>query len=452
MKDLRDKKVVVIGAGTSGIGAALLAKAGGADVFLTEFEPAESFAEAVSILDEHSIPYEFGGHHEVKSIHLPEFVVLSPGIPLTAPIVAWFMEKDCIPISEIEFASIFFPGIIIAVTGTNGKSTITAWIEYVLRSCGKDAYATGNIGYSFSQMVLEHPNATHAVVEISSYQLESIRDFHPKVSIWTNLTPDHILRHGSMDCYAAAKARVWMNQHGSDFAILPVDDAVINTLAESCEAGLLHFSESRTDKSAAYVLDGKIYSSVTGPAREILDTSDLSIPGKHNVLNALVTVLSVQALGLACEDFAKHFCDFQGLPHRMEKVMDDGRLWYNDSKGTNVDSVIVALEAVNAPVYLIAGGQDKGAPFTPLEDLIREKVEKILLIGEASEKIRNELGAIVTTVFCERMDEAVQYANENAPDGTTILLSPGCASFDQYSNFEQRGDHFRSLVNNISGR
>lgn len=449
--ELQGKPVLVLGMGRSGMAAVRLLHAVGAKVFVSESRSADQVAAEIEELKRYGIPFETGGH-DLADFPLPDVAIISPGMSPNSPVVKRLADAGRPVVSEIELASWLYLGTIIAVTGSNGKTTTTLWIEHVLKQAGLDAVACGNVGYAFSDLVREHPRATHAVVEVSSYQLETILTFRPHVSVLTNITPDHLTRHGDLEGYAKAKARLWMNQDPTDWAVLPDGDPLIGRISTSIRPQKVHVSLSSCPTGGAGLEDGALWLQMNGERERVLGFDELPIPGMHNAANALCAAAACRVLQLTTDEIAQGLKSFTGVPHRLEMVGQNGRLWVNDSKATNVDSVRVALEAVTGPIWLIAGGQDKLAPYEPLRDLVAEKVKRLLTIGEGAERFEKELGDIVLFQRCGTLEAAVELAAREAEIGVTVLLSPGCASFDQFKNFEERGERFRALVGEVVKR
>lgn len=442
---LSGKRVVVLGAGRSGLAAARLLAAAGADLFASDLRPAEELAGALAELDRLGVACETGGH-SLRGFPAPDFAVASPGVPASAPVIRALSERGAPVFSEIELASWFCEAEIVAVTGSNAKTTVARWIEHVLREAGRDAVACGNVGYPFSDMVRERPRAQVAVVEISSYQLELIDSFRPHVSVLTNISPDHLDRHGDLDSYARAKARIWLNQREHDWAVLPADDELVASISAGIRPRTAQFSLDRCPAPGAGLSGDTIRLAVAGEAEHVTDAGALPLPGRHNVANALCAALACRLLGVPLADIRRGLASFAGVPHRLELVADNGRVWLNDSKATNVDSLRVALASVPGPIVLIAGGRDKGAPYDPLRALVNEKVARLLLIGEGAARLRDELGDLAPAENLGTLDAAIERAHAIAQPGDTVLLSPGCASFDQFADFEQRGDRYRERV------
>ncbi len=451
VEELNSVPVLVLGASRSGLAAARLLKRAGAEVFVSEIQTAQEIPEAVARLEQLGVTYETGGH-ALKGMPVPEFAVVSPGIPSDVPVLKALKRAGRPVYSELEVASWFYYGTLVAITGSNGKTTTTRWVEHILREQGLKAVAAGNIGYPFCDMVMEHPDATHAIVEVSSYQLENIATFKPHVSILTNIVPDHLERHGSMERYAAAKSRIWMNQDKSDWAVLPGGDELVGSISTAIWPQKVFVRLDRCPVGGAGREEGTLWLNLGRSRERLIEDGELALPGEHNVANALCAAAACRILQIHPGEIAEGLRTFKGVAHRLEVVGQNGRVWINDSKATNVDSLRVALESVREPIWLIAGGRDKGDSYAPLRELVKSKVRRLLLIGEGAARLEQELGDLVSVIHCETLENAVQYSGDHAELGTQVLLSPGCASFDQFRDFEQRGETFRELVTEVVRR
>ncbi len=448
--ELRNKVIWILGMGRSGLAAARLLKETGAEVFVTEMKPAEEVKGSVEVLEELGLEYETGGHR-LAGRALPEFAVISPGIPTDAPVVHWLRNEGRPVFSEVEVASWFYYGTIIGVTGSNGKTTVASWTAHILREAGIKAVATGNIGYPFSDMVREQRKATHAVVEVSSYQLETILGFRPHVAVLTNITPDHLERHGDIITYAGTKARIWENQSDSDWVVLPGGDDLVATITLTIRPQKVYVRLDYCPSCGAGLEDGMLCTDLGAGREKLIDAGELPLPGMHNIANALSSAAACRVLQLSPQEISRGLLSFPGVPHRLEMIGRNGRNWINDSKSTNVDSLRVALESMEGEIWLIAGGRDKGSSFASLKPLIKKYVSRILLIGEAAEKMAAEFGDVARIDICETVEQAVDLASKQAPEGATVLLSPACSSFDQFRDYEHRGEIFRRLVEKVTG-
>lgn len=435
------KATLVIGAGKSGIAAANYLARRHELVRITD-DRAEENLPLLSALDPR-VERHFAGANDQLLADI-RLVVLSPGVPLTAPLVGLAKQGGVPVISEIELAWRNLTGTVVAISGSNGKSTTTALIGEILRAAGRQPVVAGNIGTPLIEVVDVKPR--DYVVELSSFQLETTDTFHADVAVLLNITPDHLDRYPDMDSYAQAKYRLFANQTQADVAVVNADDARTNT--PPTDARVLRFSSSSTLEQGAF-LDGQTLVLRFEGSEERITRSALSIPGVANVENALASWLVARVMRVESSDVESAFRSFRGLPHRMVLVRElDGVRYINDSKGTNVDATLKSLEGFeDQKVVLVLGGKDKKGEFERLRPLVSRKVRIVLTIGSAAGRIHEALEAVTRVVDCCEMASAVRLARGEAKSGDTVLLSPACASFDQYQNFEQRGTHFEELVN-----
>lgn len=376
-----------------------------------------------------------------------EGLVLSPGIALSSPLPQAARDSGIPVTGEIELASRYAQAPMLAVTGSNGKTTTAEWLGHVLAGAGLRVSVAGNVGYPFSLAVIENPYPDWFVLELSSYQLETADTFRPAAAAVLNLTPDHLQRHGDMEGYRNAKARIFMNQHSEDLTVLNCDDHESLSLMGMTGGIEMHFSLSRGVRSGADCIDGEIVIAREGSRTALMKASEISLPGRHNLENALAVVCLAGRTGMRNDSLVDGLSTFGGVPHRIETVrVLDGVTWVNDSKSTNQDSLKVALESFEKPVLLIAGGLSKKTSYGDLSDLVARKVREIILIGDATEELALAWDGAGPVHRAGDMAKAVSLARELASNGDVVLLSPACASFDQYENFERRGEHFRSLV------
>ncbi|MBW3671671.1 MAG: UDP-N-acetylmuramoyl-L-alanine--D-glutamate ligase [Acidobacteria bacterium] len=441
------KQVVVLGAGRSGVAAAKFLAAHEVDVRLTDASTRDQLPYAVDLPE--SIETFFGSH-PLSLLDGTDLIILSPGIPKNVPFLLDAEDRGIEIISEIELAYRHLQGTVIAVTGSNGKSTTTSLIGHILSVAGLDPIVAGNIGAPLISAVDPGHKRTY-VVELSSFQLESIDRFRANVAVLLNITPDHMDRYDSLEAYASAKYQIFRNQEPSDVAVVNADDE--RTARPDTDAPVLHFSTRRSVGRGAWRDGTLLRYSVDGQERTI-ERSSLAIEGDANVENALAAWLAAASAGAGHEQIEEAFRTFRGLPHRMELVATIGGVrWINDSKGTNVDATRKSLEgAEGRSVILILGGKDKGGEFHRLRDLVETRVKLLITIGSAAPVIEEQLGGIVETIGAGTMDRAVRAAHEKAGEGDLVLLSPACASFDQYRNFEERGEHFETLVGELETR
>lgn len=381
----------------------------------------------------------FSVFNEVKE------VLTSPGVPLTRSWVGQANHRGIPVISELEFAFRFLQGSLLAVTGTNGKSTTVSLCYEILKEGGMTVSLKGNIGDPLIHAVREPPR-DYYVVEVSSYQLETIKTFHPKISVFLNLTEDHLDRYSNMEEYGKAKARIFMNQTPSDFFIYNADDPYCVRFAREAKAKTLPFSlVNHLDEGGFIDKDDMVIRSQKKETRYSL--KEASLQGMHQQENMLATLLACHAIGISPSVISGVLKKFRGLPHRMELVGKYGGIsFYDDSKATNVGSVIMSLASFEKNIILILGGRDKKGDYAPLQSLIEAKVKEVILIGEAALKIKDRLGNIKPMVFLPSMKEALEHCRQRASPGDTVLLSPACSSFDQYKNYEERGKDFRKWV------
>lgn len=447
ISNIKDKSVTVLGAGRSGLSAAALLKRNGVDVFVSEHEPDNKKVKAKRFLTEKSIPFEFGGHTE--KIFGCDFIVVSPGISISSDVIVKAGKKKIPVYGELEISSWFCKAPIIAITGSNGKSTTTELIGDIFNSAGKSYEVAGNIGKPFADTSDKIGRNSTAILEVSSFQLETIRSFHPAAAVILNLTPDHLNRHGSMKNYGELKAQIFRNQGSSDFLIYNGNDNLICNIAESAKSQRISFGNRDNEFNGAWNDNGLLALKINDQREEVIFADELLIKGEHNIYNALAAAAASRVMGVDLKSIRKSLKNFKGLPHRMEFVRKvRGVKWINDSKATNVDSVWYAIRSFNNPLILIAGGRDKNADFSKLSEIIQEKVKYLILIGEAAEKMKNEFRGINCRIV-KSLEQAVMDAQQVADSGDSVILSPACASFDMFQDFEDRGNKFKNIVNKI---
>ncbi len=430
------KLVVVLGGGESGVGAALLAKSKGFQVFLSDRGPLQPPHKAT--LEAANIPFEEEGH-TLDKINRASQVVKSPGIPDHIPLIQGLIQKGIPVISEIEFAYRFTKAQLIGITGTNGKTTTTRLISHLLNDAGKDAGMVGNVGRSFARALYEEAEKECYVMELSSFQLDGIKDFRPQIAMILNISPDHLDRYDyQMEQYVSAKFRIIENQQAEDYFLYNADNKYIAGRLEklAIKMNTIAIEKSMAGKAEVKV-DGKTYT-IQNP----------SLKGPHNLMNALFAIHTALLVGISPQDIQNGLDTFVNIPHRMERVRElKGVVYYNDSKATNVDAVLYALQAMDRPVVWIAGGQDKGNEYDLLVPLVREKVKTIICLGVDNEKIKTAFQQTGLPIMEARSaEEAVRTAAEWAVSGDVVLLSPACASFDLFKNYEDRGDRFKKAV------
>ncbi|MBR0245371.1 MAG: UDP-N-acetylmuramoyl-L-alanine--D-glutamate ligase [Bacteroidales bacterium] len=442
-------RVVVLGGAESGVGAAVLAKVKGFDVFLSD--KGQIKEEYVAQLKKWDIPFEQGQHTEELILNADE-VVKSPGIPGTVPMVQKIREKGIRVVSEIEFAGRYDSAKKICITGSNGKTTTTSLIYYLLQNAGLNVGLGGNIGKSYAyQVATEHFD--YYVLEISSFQLDDIYDFRPDIAIITNITPDHLDRYDhKMENYVAAKFKITQNLRSDDCFIFDTDDEItvghLSKIVLRCK--MLPFSQEKEVKQGAFLKDDKMVLRYDKEETDIF-LQDLALGGKHNIYNSMAAALAAKVSGIENEVIRKSLATFQPIEHRLEPVLSiKDVLYINDSKATNVDSAWYALECQKRPVVWIVGGTDKGNDYSVLGDLVKEKVKAIVCLGVDNAKIHAAFeGMVGTLVDALSAKEAVEKAAALAKAGDVVLLSPCCASFDLFKNYEDRGEQFKAAVRNL---
>jgi UDP-N-acetylmuramoylalanine--D-glutamate ligase len=443
-------KALVVGLGATGVAAARFLHERGAQVTVSEIRDEAAVLPALTTLRERGIAVETGGHR-LSSFLAADLIVVSPGVVLESPPLRAAAEKGAEIISEIELAYRFIRTPIIAVTGTNGKTTTVKLTAEIFRRAGIEAFLGGNIGNPLIEYVLDGHRAEFIIAEISSFQLEGIQSFRPFISVLLNLQQDHLDRYDSYVAYIAAKARMFANQQKGDYALLNADDPDVQKLCPAIRAMPLFFSAGRPVPAGIYHRGGGFHYRV-GDAQATFAADRLQLRGTHNLHNIMAAVAVSTLCGCAPEAVQEAIDHFQTLHHRLEFVLEHkGIRFYNDSKATNVGSVVSALESMSPPLILIAGGKDKGGEYDPLIPLLKEKVKALVLIGEARQKMREVLKSCTTIILADSLEDAFQRSVGEAAPGDTILLSPACSSFDMFANYEQRGDAFNALVRRFAG-
>ena len=441
-------KVAVVGLGRSGLAAVETLAERDVEVVATDAKAPE---ELGSLPGRPNVTYALGGHPE-SVLDGADLAVLSPGVPFTLPLLDAARARAIPVVSEIELASRLLPGVVVGITGTNGKSTTTALAAALLKDAGRNAVACGNFGtpwiwYARKGAAVETPRTW--VVELSSFQLEGLRRFAPDVAVHLNLTPDHLDRYRSMDDYGGAKARIFENQREPQIAVLNADDPLVARIRP--RARRFEFSRTRVPALGTGLQDGLFLADVTGKGPRVVGKrEDLALPGAHNVENALAALAATLPLGVTPETAVETLRSFRGLPHRTALVrVRAGVAYYNDSKGTNVDATIKSLEGFpDGKVALILGGKDKGDDFTRLRPMVGRKARRVFLIGSSADALARAFQGLsgVEVMNVRTLERAVEAAVAGAAPGDVVLLSPACASFDQFRNFEHRGEVFETLV------
>lgn len=452
--NFKDKKILVIGAGISGFAAAKIAKKFGAEVTLSDAKPEEEIKFDFSELKSLGIGLAFGKQTE-NLLDGIDLVILSPAVPVKIPIVQAAAEKKIPVISEVELAYNLAKSPICAVTGTNGKTTTVTLLGLLLKTAYKKVGVGGNIGVPLSEVALEVGEGGCIAAEISSYQMEATKNFRPHISTILNVTPDHLKRHGSMEIYQAMKEKIFAQETAEDFLVLNFDDEKVREMKSRAGCKVFYFSRKVQLEEGAFVGGGKLVIKSEGKIHELCTIEELGIKGNHNVENALAASLTAFLAGALPEKISEVLKNFQGVEHRIEFVREIGGVkFFNDSKATNTDSAIKALETFAGNIILIAGGDDKLTDLTDFLKLVNERVVSLILLGDAAERFRAEA---IASGFDEKkifdagysMEKAVDLAKKISEPPQVVLLSPACASFDMYENFEERGKDFKRIVSAI---
>ena len=452
--ELKNKRVLVVGLGKSGVASALFLKAHGARVSVSDTKSGDELRNEIPVLLDHGITVETGGHGE-RTFRGQDLIVVSPGVPVDAPLLAQARAMGEAVIGEIELAAQFLPGPLVAITGSNGKTTTTTLTGEILTAGGLPTLVGGNIGTPAISLAEHAKRETVTVLEVSSFQLETIQTFRPKVAVVLNVTPDHLDRHQTFEAYVDAKARIFENQRGDDFAVLNEDDPTCVAMAARTRAQVFWFSRQKEVKQGAWVREGNILFrdgrvEQKTSQREVMLVSEIPLKGAHNLENVLAAVCAGALMGCAPEKIRQAVRDFKAVEHRLEFVATiRGVDYYNDSKATNVDATIKALESFPANIHLILGGKDKGSDYSVLNDLLRQRVKRVYTIGAAAAKIESQIKN-VEIVHAETSENALRRANTVAEPGDVVLLAPACASFDQFKNYEQRGQVFKEIVHMLA--
>ena len=447
--ELKGKRALVVGLGKSGVASALFMKAQGARVTVSDTKSGDELRNEIPVLLDHGITVETGGHGE-RTFHGQDLIVVSPGVPVDAPPLVQARSLGETVIGEIELAAQFLPGPIVAITGSNGKTTTTTLSGEIMTAAGLPTLVGGNIGTPAISLAERAKPDTVIVLEISSFQLETIQTFRPKIAVVLNVTPDHLDRHRTLEIYTEAKARIFENQQGSDFAVLNADDPTCVAMGLRTRAQVFWFSRQKEVEVGAWIRDGNIVFRDSKGQREILQVSEIPLKGAHNLENVLAAVSACVLMGCPPGKIRQAVHDFKAVEHRLEFVATiHGVDYYNDSKATNVDATIKALESFPANIHLILGGKDKGSNYTVLNDLIRQRVKRVYTIGAAAAKIESQVkGAAV--VHAETLENAIRQAHAVAESGDVVLLAPACASFDQFKSYEHRGELFKEIVSALA--
>jgi UDP-N-acetylmuramoylalanine--D-glutamate ligase len=443
--DLQGKRVLVAGLARTGVAVALFSAAYGATVTATDAKPEAQLSETAARLRAAGIMLELGAHSPELFL-AQDLIVVSPGVPANLPELALARSRGVPVWSEIELAWRFLRGKLVAITGSNGKTTTTSLVAHILRTAAIETQVGGNIGVPLLALVERSTDATVTVAEVSSFQLETIQDFRPEVGVLLNLTPDHLDRHESFAAYAAAKMRMFENQLERDAAVLNADDPEVTRRMPS-RPHIYWFSRQKRVAEGTFVRGDEIVFRADGSETVVARRSEIPLRGAHNLENVLAACAAAYLAGASPASIANGVKSFQAVEHRLEFVARIGEVeFYNDSKATNVDATLKAIEAFPGPLVVILGGKDKGSPYTPLREPLRQRNGLAIVIGAAAEKIAADLEGAVPATLAGTLDRAVKLAVESARPGGVVLLAPACSSFDQFENYEHRGREFKRLV------
>lgn len=446
--DLTNKRILVVGAGLSGQAVCKFLIAKQARVTLTDTRSREQIGQVAEELSELGVTLVLEEYPPVAKDQY-DLLVMSPGVPLTVPPAVQAKEAAIKVIGELELAYAFAQAPIVAITGTNGKTTTTSLLGQLFREAGFKTLVAGNIGLPMISEIENYAAEDMVVAEVSSFQLETTQHFAPRVAVILNISPDHLDRHGSMEEYIKAKARIFKQQAPSDYLVLNYDDPILRELAKDCPAQVIFFSRQHILEKGSFIQNGQIVMARANGIEKITEVTSLRIPGAHNLENALAATAAAAALGVSVTDIANTLRNFSGVAHRLEYVATiDGVNYVNDSKGTNPDAAIKALESYEVPMILIAGGKNKGVSFTDFAKKIKEKVRILITLGvhgyQIEEAAREQGFQAIYAV--ENYAQAVALARKQAKPGEVVLLSPACTSWDMFRNFEERGNLFKELV------
>ncbi len=450
--NIHDSRFLVVGLGTSGYWAAQWLASKGARVVVSDMREASRLdPEFLEELDAAGVTLETGGHHE-ESFLGADAIVVSPGVPLNMPFIRAALKQQIPLMGEMELAARFVDAPIIAVTGTNGKTTVTTFLGQMLENAGFHVFVGGNIGTPLTAFLTGEEKADYVVVEVSSFQLDTMDRFSPEISIILNISPDHLDRYDDYQAYIHSKLRIFENQGAGQTVILNNDDPVLSKVTLPGEATLLRYGLKKTKGIDAYIQKGEIHSSVRGKSRFRLNA--FSLAGSHNLENLLAVVLAGRALNLATEHIQKTIDQFKGLPNRLEQVAVNhhglkGVQFYNDSKATNVDAAVRAVRSFDRPLILIAGGRHKGSDYGPLVQACQKNVKGAVFMGEAANLLAEAFRDEIPFALAESMEDAVAKAQSMAHEGDIVLLAPACSSFDMFEDYNHRGGVFRSAVEGL---
>lgn len=446
--ELKGKKVLVVGLGKSGLAAALFLRHKGAQVTVSDVRSAEALAKDIPALIEEGIAVEAGGHG-LLTFRRQDLIVVSPGVPMDTPELVQVRKFGLPVIGEIELAAHYLHGHVLAITGSNGKTTTTTLCGEILKAGKLPTQVGGNIGVPVIALVEDSRDDGWSVLEVSSFQLETAYEFHPQIAVILNITPDHLDRHGSFENYQAAKERIFARQTAEDALVLNADDEVTKSAAARAKSRVFWFSRTRVVRQGAFVQNGVILFRLTDQSsgEPVLKVAEIPLKGTHNVENVLAAVCAARLAGVDAETIRMAVMNFQAVEHRLEFVVTlNGVDYYNDSKATNVDASMKAIAAFPGGIHLILGGKDKNSDYRQMRALLQERVKAVYTIGAAAEKIHTHIEGAVPVVSAGTLEEAITRAAAAAQPGEIVLLAPACSSFDQFENYEHRGRVFKEVV------
>ncbi len=450
--ELQGKRVLVVGLGRSGLAAALFLRRRGAQVTVSDVRSAQALEHEIPMLLEEGIAVETGGHG-LLTFRRQDLLVVSPGVPLDTPEIRQVRAFGQMILGEVELASRFLQGQTLAITGSNGKTTTTTLCGEIMKAADLPTFVGGNIGIPVVALTEQSRPDGWNVLEVSSFQLETIESFRPRIAVLLNITPDHLDRHGTFENYREAKERIFLNQQTDDFLLLNADDEVAQGAAARARSQVFWFSRSRVVRQGAFALNGAVWfrASEQAKAEPVLPVADIPLKGTHNLENVLAAVAATRLAGIAPEVIHEAVRGFRAVEHRLEFVAEQrGVGYYNDSKATNVDAAAKAIASFEGGIHLILGGKDKDSDYRTLRPLITERVRALYLIGAAAEKIETHLRGAAPIRRAGTLVAAVEQAAAAAEPGDTVLLAPACSSFDQFRDYEDRGRQFKQLVGALS--
>jgi UDP-N-acetylmuramoylalanine--D-glutamate ligase len=449
--ELKGKKVLVVGLGKSGLAAAIFLRRRGAQVTVSDTKSAEALARDIPALLEEGINVESGGHG-LLTFRRQDLIVVSPGVPLDTPELVQVKNLGLPVIGELELAARYLQGQVIAITGSNGKTTTTTLVGEILSAAKLPTLVGGNIGVPVVSLIEPSTPQSWSVLEVSSFQLESTIEFHPRIALILNITPDHLDRHGSLANYVSAKERIFAAQTAEDFLVLNADNALAAAAAPRAKSQVYLFSLEHSVATGAWVENDHIlFRSAKGATPEsVLPLNEIPLKGAHNIENVLAAVCAARLAGVDVATIRAAVKNFHAVEHRLEFVAQVcGVDYYNDSKATNVDATAKAISAFPRGIHLILGGKDKNSDYSELNQLLKERVRAVYTIGAAAEKIESQIRGVVSIHSAVTLEKAIHAAANAARPGEVVLLAPACSSFDQFENYEQRGHIFKQLVNDL---